>query len=57
MNRTLALEVGGESVTTLPPWPPNFSLNKHVYDKLYKADHILKFELEPTHNGQKIKSE
>ena len=28
MNRTPASEVGGESVTTLPPWPHEASLTR-----------------------------
>ena len=30
-DRTLASEVGGESITTLPPWPPHKQMNINVY--------------------------
>ena len=37
MNRTLISEVEGESVTTLPPWPPT-DLFKSPEKILYKCE-------------------
>ena len=35
VNRTPASEVGGESVTTLPPWPPTLLLESFLFGQVY----------------------
>ena len=45
MNRTPASEVGGESFTTLPPWPPADFLKNSDSFYIY-SDFILDLEFD-----------